>query len=154
MVFFDSRRLSGFTLIELSVVLFVMVIGFGVIAVNFSSGHSRTEINAAAREMVSALRYARGQALLSRNDVIVTLNFDDNTYSISSRDRIYRLPDDMRLTLFTAQTEISGAAEAGIRFFADGSSTGGRLTLESGDRLKKIDINWLTGHVEILDESE
>jgi general secretion pathway protein H len=38
---------------------------------------------------------------------------------------------------------------ASIRFFADGSSTGGRITLEREHAAWKIDINWLTGQIEL-----
>lgn len=148
----DRKALSGFTLIELSVVLFIMVLGFGLIGVNLSSGHAGTEINAAAREMASALRYARGQALMTREETSVTIDFGDNAYSISTRDRVYRLPEAIHLTLVTAQSEWSSEGQAGIRFFPDGSSTGGRLTLERDAWVKKIDINWLTGHIEFVDD--
>lgn len=146
------HKTAGFTLIELSVVLFIMVLGFGVVGVNLSSGHAGTEINAAAREMASAMRYARGQALISRSEVSVMIDFAENIYWVSSRDKIHRLPETIHLTLVTAQSEWTEHGRAGIRFFADGSSTGGRLTLERGEWVKKIDINWLTGHIEFVDE--
>ncbi|MGA7117479.1 MAG: hypothetical protein WBY12_09835 [Hyphomicrobium sp.] len=38
-----------------------------------------------------------------------------------------------------------------MRFFPDGSSTGGRVTLVAGERKRLLDINWLTGAVIIKD---
>jgi general secretion pathway protein H len=52
----------------------------------------------------------------------------------------------------TAQTELTGEGAANIRFFPDGSSTGGRVTLERGQTVWKIDINWLTGQIELENE--
>ena len=146
------RAGRGFTLIELAVVLFIMVLGFAVVGINLSSGHESTEIRAAARDIVSALRYTRGQALISGEETTVTIDFAENTYQISTRDKVYKIPDGIEMTLVTAQTETSGIGRAGIRFFPDGSSTGGRLTLERDQFVWRIDINWLTGQVELASE--
>ena len=38
-----------------------------------------------------------------------------------------------------------------IRFFPDGGSDGGRVTIAAGERKYEVDIDWLTGRVAILD---
>lgn len=130
-------------------VLFVVVLGFSVIGLNLSSGSDSTEIKAAARDIVSALRYARGQALISHQETTVTIDLGDNSYTVSGRDKLYQIPESIDITVVTAQNELSGDGTANIRFFADGSSTGGRVTLERGHTSWKIDINWLTGQIEL-----
>ena len=147
-----AQRCKGFTLLELVVVLFVVVLGFSVIGLNLSSGSDSTKIKAAARDIVSALRYARGQALMTHQETTVTLNLGDNSYTVSGRDKRYQIPGDIDITVVTAQTELSGEGTASIRFFADGSSTGGRITLERGQTVWKTDINWLTGQIELENE--
>jgi general secretion pathway protein H len=136
-------------LLELVVVLFVVVLGFSVIGLNLSSGSDSTQIKAAARDIVSALRYGRGQALMTHQETRVALNLNDNSYTVTGRDKLYHIPESIDITVVTAQTELTGKGTAGIRFFADGSSTGGRITLERGDAAWKIDINWLTGQIEL-----
>jgi general secretion pathway protein H len=143
---------KGFTLLELIVVLFIVVLGFSVVGINLSSGNDATELKVAARDIVSALRFARGQALISHQETTVTLDLAENTYTVSSRDRIYPIPKAIDVTVVTAQSELTEGS-AGIRFFADGSSTGGRITLELGKATWQIDINWLTGQIE-LDDTE
>jgi general secretion pathway protein H len=138
----------GFTLLELVVVLFVVVLGFSAIGLNLSSGSDTTKIKAAARDIVSALRYARGQALMTHKETTVALDLGSNSYTVSGRDKLYQIPDGIDVTVVTAQTELTGEGSANIRFFPDGSSTGGRVTLERGQTVWKIDINWLTGQVE------
>ena len=147
-----AQRCKGFTLLELVVVLFVVVLGFSVIGLNLSSGSDSTKIKAAARDIVSALRYARGQALMTHQETTVTLNLGDNSYMVSGRDKRYQIPGDIDITVVTAQSELSGEGTASIRFFADGSSTGGRITLERGQTVWKTDINWLTGQIELENE--
>jgi general secretion pathway protein H len=143
---------KGFTLLELIVVLFIVVLGFSVVGINLSSGNDATELKVAARDIVSALRFARGQALISHQETTVTLDLAENTYTVSSRDRIYPIPKAIDVTVVTAQSELTEGS-ASIRFFADGSSTGGRITLELGKATWQIDINWLTGQIE-LDDTE
>lgn len=140
---------QGFTLLELIVVLFVVVLGFAAIGLNLSPGREAAELKAAARDLVSALNYTRGQAIVMHRDEAVTLNLGDNSYAVSSRNKLYRIPAAIALTVVTAQTEAVGKGLANIRFFADGSSTGGRITLQRGNAVWKIDVNWLTGQVEL-----
>lgn len=148
----NLARQRGFTLLELTVVLFVVVLGFSVIGLNLSSGSDSTKIKAAARDIVSALRYARGQALMLRQETTLTMDLDDNSYTVSGKDKLYRIAEDIELTVVTAQTELTGNGSANIRFFADGSSTGGRIMLERAHAAWKIDINWLTGQIELENE--
>ncbi|MFI3185494.1 MAG: GspH/FimT family protein [Methylococcaceae bacterium] len=148
---FNSRQ-HGFTLLELTVVLFVVVLGFSVIGLNLSSGSDSTEIKAAARDIVSALRYARGQALMTHHETTLALDLGENSYTVSGRDKVYKLPGTIDVTVVTAQDELTGDGTASIRFFADGSSTGGRVTLERNHAAWLIDINWLTGQIELENE--
>jgi len=149
---YTAQRCKGFTLLELVVVLFVVVLGFSAIGLNLSSGSDTTKIKAAARDIVSALRYARGQALMTHREATVALDLESNSYTVSGRDKLYQIPEDIDVTVVTAQTELTGEGSANIRFFPDGSSTGGRVTLERGQTVWKIDINWLTGQVEPKNE--
>ena len=141
---------KGFTLLELIVVLFIVVLGFAAIGINLSSGNDATELKVAARDIVSALRFARGQALISHQETTVTLDLAENTYTVSGREKVYSIPKAIDITVVTAQSELTEGS-ASIRFFADGSSTGGRITLELGKAAWKIDINWLTGQIELED---
>ena len=145
------RLNKGFTLLELIVVLFIVVLGFSVIGVNLSSGNDSTELKVAARDMVSALRFARGQALISHQETTVSLDLTNNNYTVSKRDKIYTIRKNIGITLVTAESELNGEGLGNIRFFADGSSTGGRITLKHGKTAWQIDINWLTGQIELDD---
>jgi len=145
-------KIRGFTLIELSVVLLIVVLGFTVIGINISSGSQSAQLKAAARDLVSALRYARGQALISHQEVAVAINLAENSYKVSNRDKNYHLPKAIELTLVIAQDELKNDEIGPIRFYADGSSSGGRITLEWGNLSYRIDVNWLSGKIEISDE--
>ncbi|MDP2901653.1 MAG: GspH/FimT family protein [Methylovulum sp.] len=142
---------QGFTLIELIVVLVIVLLGFSAIAISLSSGNDSAEIKASARDIVSALRYARGQALMAHEETTVDFDLENNSYTVSNRDKVYTIPDAISLTVVTAQSELTGQGQGNIRFYADGSSTGGRVTLERDKAKLQIDINWLTGACELND---
>jgi general secretion pathway protein H len=55
------------------------------------------------------------------------------------------------LKLFTAQKDLVDEKVGSIRFFPDGGSNGGRITVASGERKFEVDVDWLTGRVAILD---
>jgi general secretion pathway protein H len=141
-------QVRGFTLIELTVVLLIVVLGFSVIGTNISSGDQSTQLKAVARDLISAFRYARGQALISRQEVFVAINLAENSYIISNRDKTHHFSDEIELSLVIAQEEFKQDEVAQIRFYADGSSSGGRVTMEWGNLLYKIDVNWLSGKVD------
>ena len=65
--------------------------------------------------------------------------------SASSR----RLDQDLTSTLNTAEDEMRGPYLGGIRFWPDGSATGGRVTLDKAQLSIRVDVEWLTGRVRI-----
>jgi general secretion pathway protein H len=141
------RLNKGFTLLELLVVLFIMILGFSIVGINLSSGNGSTAIKVAVRDMVSALRYTRGQALMSHQEAILSIDLAENSYTVSDRTKNYLIPKTISLTVVTAQSELIGDGLANIRFFPDGSSTGGKITFEQGKIANEININWLTGQI-------
>jgi general secretion pathway protein H len=143
------RNTRGFTLLELMIVLLIGVTAFGAVALKAFSGDQTAKLQAAARDIASALRYAHGQALLIAAPVGVAVNLAENTYRITGEDRIYRLPSEMGVSVVVAEEELSAEGEGAIEFFQDGSSTGGRVVLQSGQQIRRIDVNWVTGEVSI-----
>jgi general secretion pathway protein H len=53
------------------------------------------------------------------------------------------------MKLYTAQADLVSDAVGSVRFFPDGGSTGGRVTIAAGERKFDVDIDWLTGRVAI-----
>lgn len=149
---YSPEQQRGFTLIELTIVLLIMVLGFSVIGTNISSGNQSAQLKAVTRDLASALRYARGQALISHKEVAVVINLAENSYKLSNRDKIYSFSDEIDLTLVIAQDEFKDDETGHIRFYADGSSSGGRVTLEWGNLTNFVDVNWLSGKIDISEE--
>jgi general secretion pathway protein H len=144
------RRASGFTLIELVVVL---AIGVAIYAVLLAvpMGGGRADLKAAARTLASGLREAQTTAMATRRDATLTLDLEAREFLVAGETEPRKLPDDVDLKLYTAQSEVLGERTGAIRFYPDGSSTGGRVTLASGKREYRVDVDWLTGRVSIED---
>jgi general secretion pathway protein H len=95
------------------------------------------------------LRFAKGQALISNKETTLNLDLNENTYTVSGRDKVFTIPETIAVTVVTAQDEMEGKGLANFRFFPDGSSSGGRIKLERNGTTWQIDVNWLTGQVEL-----
>lgn len=144
-------RHAGFTLVEMLVVMVIMVLAYAMTAPMISAGVSGAELKAAARQVAAGLRKARSEAVAHKNDVALTVDVERRQFALGGDKRVYRLPDKVDVSLFTAQTELMDGKTGAIRFYPDGSSTGGRVTLSRGERKYLVDVDWMTGRVKILD---
>ena len=146
-----TTRHSGFTLLELLVVLALLAMSYALIPPMFSVGGSTAELKAGARQVAAGLRKARSQAVVSRDESTLTLNVESRSFLLSGDAKPRMLPRQAQIGVYTAQGEVVDANTAAIRFYPDGSSTGGRVTLAMDERKFHVDVDWLTGQVEILD---
>lgn len=142
---------GGFTLIELLVVVVIMAMSYALASPMISSGVSGTELKASARQLAAGLRKARSDAVAQRRETVLTVDVDGHQFQLSGDQRIYRLPKSVDVKLFTAESELVNGSSGSIRFFPDGGSTGGRVTVSARERKYDVDINWLTGQISILD---
>jgi general secretion pathway protein H len=148
-----QERARGFTLIELMAVIVLLGIVLTLVSISFSKSLQAAKVRAASRDLVAALRYTRGQAIVKGKQEVLLLNLDDNSYVAPGKGAI-KLPTDMSLRLTTAETEQTGANSGGIRFFPDGSSTGGHISVLQGQREWRVNVAWLTGDIELDEKPE
>jgi general secretion pathway protein H len=141
----------GFSLIELLVVMVIMAMAYALASPMIASGGSGTELKASARQLAAGLRKARSDAVAHRRDATLTVDVEGHQFQISGDLRVYHIPRSVSVKLFTAQSELVNGNAGSIRFFPDGGSTGGRITLSAHERNYDVDINWLTGQVAIID---
>ena len=147
---FPSR---GFTLIELMAVILLLAIALTAVTFSFSKSLRSARVAAASRDLVAALRYTRGQAIVKGQQEVLTLNLEDNSYTAPGKGA-HKLPEDMHMLLTTAEQEVTGGNSGGIRFFADGSSTGGHISVLQDRREWRINVAWLTGEIELDEHPE
>lgn len=137
----------GFTLLELLVVLFIMGLGYALAAPMIGAGAATLELKSATRQLAAGLRKTRNTAVTRQQEAVMTVDVGNRAFAITNDARVYPLPKRVEISLITAQTEQLQSQLGNIRFFPDGSSTGGRLTLSVGESRHAIDVDWLTGKV-------
>jgi general secretion pathway protein H len=105
------------------------------------------ELRTGTRNLVSALQEARARSI-GRN-AVVTVVVDQEGFLKVDGTVAVRAAARLRILNVMRTGQSSANAVDGIRFFPDGTSTGGHLMLALGDRRKHVLVDWLTGAVSI-----
>ena len=103
-------------------------------------------LHSAARSLTTDLRAARTEALRDGRTILVRFDAAAPAYMVESKAR--SLPSASRLHW---EGLAPGGGGAAIRFFPDGSSTGGVVELTQGSRTYHVAVDWLSGRVTIDD---
>jgi general secretion pathway protein H len=144
-------RSHGLSLLELLIVLAIIAIIATFALPVLGPGVSGTALKSAAREVAAGLRMARSEAVAGRRETVLMLDLQQRSFRVDRDPREHALPQDIEIRLFTAQSDLVSDHTGAVRFFPDGGSTGGRITLAAGERKYDVDIDWLTGRVAIGD---
>ena len=145
------KRGQGFTLLEVIVVLVLGAIIYAVVLSGPLGKASAADLKSAARTLASGLRQAQTTAMATRRDAVLTLDVESREFVTTRDPQPRKLPDNLELKLYAAQSEVTSERRGSIRFYPDGSSTGGRITVAAGERKYLVDVDWLTGRVSIGD---
>lgn len=150
---------TGFTLLELTVVLFILVLTAAIVAPGFGRSFGQLQLKAAAKDVAALCRFARTQAINNQGVVEVVLDRQANTYWLRGPEwiisrlggieqvetaenpdqpwemrlrqaRVRPLPAGVTLKAVVLGTGPLREDERGtIAFFPQGSSTGGEVVL-------------------------
>src|ERR1700681_4600324 len=140
----DDGSCAGYTLLELLVVVAIMAL-VASIAVPFvvGQGSDRLQLNAAVRVFTGAIRATRANAILRDTQAVLVVDADKRTLS-SPAIAAQRFATEIVAQLQIAEPERLSASRGGIRFYPNGTSTGGDLRLSLHAREARICVNWLT----------
>lgn len=148
----DRSGQHGFTLLEILVALVIGVLLVALVPPLLSGMSGATELRGAARQLAAGLRNARNEAISSRRDALLTLDLAAHRFAVSGDPRSIALPADVTLTLDTAEVEVNDRTAGSIRFFPDGSSTGGAITVANTKLSYRVTVDWLTGAIAIIEQ--
>jgi general secretion pathway protein H len=143
-----AQRTIGFSLIEILIVLTLLATLSAVLAPILLPSPAR-ELRHAAGTLVTTLRETRREAQRHQQRRRFVIDTESGRYGIAGSDRQRSLPRAMTVQLTTAESLLQSDTSGGIDFFADGSSTGGRVLLGLDGRARQIDIEWLTGRIRV-----
>lgn len=140
---------SGFTLVELIVVL--AIVGMLTVLVMPSGGWLSfgPNLKSSAIGVSSTLRAARARAVYGNQEVAVVFDTATGRYWPEGAPDTATLLPDTEVHLYTVQSALVNDATGTIRFFHDGTSTGGQVTLRRDREAYRIYTDWLTGRVSL-----
>lgn len=146
----NSRHSRGFSLVELLAVLALIGLIMGMVGGSIFRNLDSVKTRRAGKDVMTALRYTRGQAIITRQEQWLEINIEKMTYLAPGKEAV-TLPEGVEISVKTALSDILNETTGRVRFFPDGSSTGGRITLLAGQREWLIKVAWLTGEITLED---
>lgn len=158
---------AGFSLLELTVVLFIVGLLSLVVVPRMTGTLSHTRLKTASKDISAALRFARSRAATEKKVYTANFDLDAGTLDVGPgeteeektgyrteaggegfRSGSYKLPEGVKLeAAFLGEEELdSGMFD--IRFFPTGGSTGGELVLvNERERRYSVAVDLITGTV-------
>lgn len=130
----------------------IAALAFTVVPVMMSGTALTAEVRGSVRQLASGLRAARSEAITRQVEGTVILDLATRRFQVSGRTREGQLPthESVEIKLYTAQDELVDEDTGRIRFFPDGSSTGGHVSVRDEQVEYRVNVDWLTGRVEIV----
>lgn len=141
---------TGFTLLELLAVVSILALVAAFVVPSLGGG-STVEIKAAARSLAAGLRQTRNRALNDNRSATLALDVAKREFRLPGEQRARKLPARVDIVLYAARSEQLSEQLGAIRFFSDGSSTGGRITLSADALRYLVNVDWLTGRVSVVE---
>jgi|SRR5690554_292507 len=147
MVRVQHRQQRGFTLLELMVTFTVAGL---LMAVSVPSGYKMyqsMQYRGALADVRRLLEAGRYQALISGQSVDVVIVPDSRKLFVTEASPV-TLPERVRLDMNVAEQLMQDSQTGVIRFYPDGSSSGGSVMVQRvDDSGVKLQVGWLMGEL-------
>jgi prepilin-type N-terminal cleavage/methylation domain-containing protein len=167
-----SLHENGFTLMELLVVLVIVGLVAAFVVPQVTAPMGGLQLKTASKTIVSAMRYARSQAVSQQQGRVVIFDFEmrkmmvfkgsdlppeyrPDDLPLEKAEMIHELPGKVRIEKAVSPAEIITGGLFQVAFFPNGSSTGGEIFITSGENQGFcIKIDFITGltSLEVADE--
>ena len=147
---FPARAERGFTLLEMVVAVAIAALVLGVSAPAIQRLYTSTQYHGAVNDVVTLLSSARYSAIRKGGNIDVLIN--PKTRLLTLGEKVQELPGSMQLEVLGSR-ELNRDGAGVIRFYADGSSSGGVVSMENdAGRAVQVQVDWLLGRVSLCNE--
>lgn len=141
-----GKKNSGFTLLELIVVMLLISIIFGIAGVVFSGRLSSSRFDAAVRELTATMRHARALSRITGEKQTFSLNLDSKRYGIAGKGEKGFSPD-IRIRVADPLTGETDHGRYDFLFYPAGNADGGTILLSDEKRKAEIALDPVVGAV-------
>ena len=149
----DFKASSGFTLLEIMVVMVIAGLMVALVPPLFSGAVSGTRLKASARDFASALRESRSKAIIRNTEQRVHLDLKTPLYRLGNGKPL-ALPEKVTMAVeLVTGDNLEQTAQHVVYFFPDGSSSGELITLSANQQSYYLQLNWLTGSITLTSGS-
>lgn len=150
----NFRSIRGITLLELLVAITLVAILSALIYPSFGEALSSLRMRGAARQLISACRFAKWESVARRQPYYLAVDLEKNVVGVASQSqqviKEIELPPSIRIFQAQKISEGGPADATQFFFFPNGTAESGAITLrdERGVNLRIV-IDLLTGDAKI-----
>jgi general secretion pathway protein H len=145
--------ISGFTLLEILVVLVIMSLMMTLVPPLFSNVLPSLTLKSTANDIIHDLKYIRNIAILRGNKSELEIDPDNRNYysKVLRQGEEQKIPAMITMNVSHVGLRTVEEQNPVIAFFSDGSSSGGVITLTEKERVYSIVIDWITGGISLTE---
>jgi general secretion pathway protein H len=140
---------DGFTLIEAVCAMAIIGLIAAVLLPHVPHQTSRPRLEAYAIQIAALLKADRNAAIGNRLEVMTEIDAPGRAVRSGATGEILHVPEDVRFDALLPRTCNNRTVGGSVSFFASGMSCGGAITLSRRDTGFEIQVNWLTGRIDI-----
>jgi general secretion pathway protein H len=139
---------AGFTLLEMLIVLAIIGLASAIVLPRVLRPTDGLVLQTAAEELRAALQATRWAAMRTSREATLVIDVERRRI-VSTQGYSSALAPDIEAKLTFASVVRSHESDGGFRYFPDGSSTGGYVTLSLRELHTNICVDWLTGQARV-----
>jgi len=145
---------EGFTLIEIVCVLAIIAMLAAIVLPAIPHGTSRAKLESYAINIATVLRADRDAAIWRHAHVSTAVSALTRSIQSGATGEVIAVPADVHFEALLAARCNQRDSGNTIDFFASGISCGGTIRLTRNEVGYDVRVNWLTGGVEVVPDSE